>query len=58
MSNLDVYRRRSLLTNVQLIDTIEVFARHINATGSGQINFNLRQYVRQSCLYAKPANGN
>ena len=33
---LDVYRSKSLLKNVQLIDTIELFLRHINANGTGE----------------------
>lgn len=33
---LDVYRSKYLLKNVQLIDTIELFLRHINANGTGE----------------------
>jgi len=35
MLNLNVYRSKSLLTNVRLIDTIELFPCHINANCSG-----------------------
>jgi hypothetical protein len=35
MLNLDVYRSKSLLTNVHLIDTNKLFPRHINANGTG-----------------------
>jgi hypothetical protein len=35
MLNSDVYWRKSLLTDVQLIDTIKLFPSHINATRSG-----------------------
>jgi len=58
MLNLDVYKSKSLLRNVQLIDMIKILPRHINANGTGEINFNVRHDMRQRCFYAKPANGN